>query len=89
MPFPYDGTLDRDEDDELRREDADARRARRRATACQCGDDLPGFCPGPQNCPYSDFAQADEDLDDGFGAYPHRRMTVVLDRTGSRFRDPF
>jgi hypothetical protein len=22
-------------------------------TRCQCGDDLPGICPGPANCPYN------------------------------------
>jgi hypothetical protein len=27
---------------------------RRRSHACQCGDDLPGRCPGPANCPYAD-----------------------------------
>lgn len=38
---------------ELRAEDRQARRAFIRATRCQCGDDLPGTCPGPANCPYN------------------------------------
>ena len=31
-------------------------RSRRRA--CQCGDDMPGHCPGPENCP---MCQEDDD----------------------------
>ena len=43
----------RDSDDEdLRREAIDERRARR-AHRCQC-EPLPGrYCPGPANCPYA------------------------------------
>ena len=41
---------------------AEAMEARRRL-GCQCGDDLPGRCPGPMNCPYSDYAPDDEDGD--------------------------
>lgn len=85
MAHPCEDTLDRDEDDDLRREDIDERHARRRASACQCGGDLPGRCPGPQNCLYSDFAEGDDD----FEPYPRHRMTVVLDHTASRFREPF
>ena len=47
--------------EELRREAIDHRRAMRRAFSCQCGDDLPGRCPGPQACPYSDFNADDEE----------------------------
>lgn len=25
----------------------------KRPTRCQCGDDMPGQCPGPSNCPYN------------------------------------
>lgn len=49
------------DDEELRREAIDERRARHRASHCQCGNDLPGHCPGPASCPYSDFNQADDD----------------------------
>lgn len=31
-----------------------AREQRRRQT-CQCGSGLPGVCPGPLRCPYSDY----------------------------------
>jgi hypothetical protein len=32
-----------------------------RMARCQCGDDdLPGRCPGPAVCPYSDLADHDE-----------------------------
>ena len=57
--------MGREEDDEdLRREAIDERRVRRRATRCQCGDDLPGFCTGPANCPYSDFNKDPKEEDD-------------------------
>lgn len=46
---------------DLRTEAACRRRAARRGHACQCGDDLPGTCPGPRNCPYSDFEADDDD----------------------------
>ena len=42
------------DDDDLRREAIDERRARRLATQCQCDYEF-GFCPGPANCPYADF----------------------------------
>lgn len=35
--------------EEYRRDYYDDRAAKRRR-ACQCGD-LPGYCPGPENCP--------------------------------------
>jgi hypothetical protein len=38
-------------------------RAAKRAHRCQCGDDLPGHCPGPASCPYSDVA-SDEGEDE-------------------------
>jgi hypothetical protein len=54
------------DDDDLRREALDERRARSRATRCQCGDDLPGRCPGPAACPYSADEEAeDADADQG------------------------
>lgn len=28
---------------------------------CECGSDLPGQCPGPAQCPYSDMNTQDED----------------------------
>lgn len=28
--------------------------SKQRRSRCQCGDDLPGSCPGVANCPYSD-----------------------------------
>jgi len=31
---------------------------RRRNRRCACGPDLPGYCPGPDACPYN---QEDED----------------------------
>lgn len=36
-------------------------RPRRRSEHCQCGDDLPGRCPGPDNCPFSDRNDDDND----------------------------
>jgi hypothetical protein len=45
-----------EDDEDYRREAIDERRERLRATRCQCGD-LPGHCPGPMSCPYSDFNQ--------------------------------
>lgn len=77
--------MSRDIDEDLRREDIDARRRRARGTACQCGSDLPGSCPGPSFCPYAE--PDDEPGEDDFDFRPHHRLTVVLDRTGSRFRD--
>lgn len=38
--------------DELR-DAADERARQRRLTGCRCGNDLPGYCPGPMACPYS------------------------------------
>ena len=46
-------TRTEDEDWELRAEAALARRQRAWARTCQCGDDLPGYCPGPTRCPYA------------------------------------
>jgi hypothetical protein len=53
--------ISEDDEEEYRRDAIDERRARIRATRCQCGDDLPGHCPGPASCPYSDFNQEDND----------------------------
>lgn len=61
MTLRYSDTPDDDLDEDLRHEAIDEERARRRATVCQCGDDLPGHCPGPRNCPYSNFEDEDED----------------------------
>ncbi len=52
--------MEREIDEDLRREAIDERRARNRATRCQCGNDLPGHCPGPMFCPYSDFNDGEE-----------------------------
>jgi hypothetical protein len=55
---------DEDREDESRMEYAEEiaeERAARRGRRCQCGDDLPGHCPGPRNCPYSDFNQDDDE----------------------------
>jgi hypothetical protein len=51
---------DRDYDADLLREAWLERRRRYRLLwgPCVCGDDLPGRCPGRENCPY---AQEDED----------------------------
>lgn len=49
-----------DIDEDLRREDIDARQRRARGTACQCGSDLPGSCPGPEHCPYADLGTTEE-----------------------------
>jgi hypothetical protein len=35
----------------------DRRRSRRRS--CECGNDLPGHCPGPENCQYASRDDAD------------------------------
>lgn len=43
-------------------------RPRRAVTRCQCGDDLPGRCPGPMNCPYSGVDEPDEEDDDDAAA---------------------
>jgi hypothetical protein len=36
---------------------------RQRIGRCECGDDLPGHCPGPAACPYASKPDDDE-LDD-------------------------
>lgn len=54
---------DREIDEDLRIEAMMERRASRRRHRCQCGDDLPGHCPGPESCPYSDFNRDDEEGD--------------------------
>jgi hypothetical protein len=33
-----------------------------RLTRCQCGNDLPGRCPGPSNCPYADVEEDEDEL---------------------------
>jgi hypothetical protein len=56
------GLMGWEEDDEdYRIEAMEERRARNRATRCQCGSDLPGTCPGPISCPYSDFNQSNDE----------------------------
>ena len=42
--------MDEDREYEAREARADAREDRA-ASRCQCGDDMPGHCPGPANCP--------------------------------------
>lgn len=57
--------MPRDTEDEIRAMEWEARRERRRASRCQCGDEVPGCCPGPAYCPNSDYAaDEDEDADD-------------------------
>lgn len=51
----------RDEDDDARRDAIDERRAMLREMRCQCGNDMPGWCPGPRFCPHSDYNREDED----------------------------
>lgn len=51
---------ERYEDMEARHEAIAERRALRRSHTCQCGNDLPGHCPGPMNCPYSDYVTEDK-----------------------------
>lgn len=48
------------ERDEWRHEARMEARETRRRHKCQCGDDLPGHCPGPMSCPYSDYNSGDE-----------------------------
>lgn len=43
---------------ELRAEDREARRRANRR--CQCGDDLPGHCPGPDACPYASKPETED-----------------------------
>ena len=45
--------IDREIDEDERRE-AIIERRQRWLRKCQCGDDLPGYCPGPENCPYAE-----------------------------------
>lgn len=51
---------ERYEDMEARHEAMAERRERTRSMKCQCGNDLPGYCPGPQSCPNSDYAKEEE-----------------------------
>jgi hypothetical protein len=48
--------------------DPDEFRGRRRhwhvRTRCLCGDDLPGTCPGPEQCPYSGVNDPPEDMEE-------------------------
>ncbi len=56
-----------DDDEDVRREAMDERRARR-AGRCVCdpsGRTMPGTCPGPDRCPYSGRGDEDESDDDG------------------------
>lgn len=55
--------MEREVDEDARRDAIDERRARARASRCQCGDNLPGYCPGPMSCPYSDFNDGDGEED--------------------------
>jgi hypothetical protein len=59
---------DREYDRDDYEERAEAKRERRalyRATHCQCGDDMPGRCPGPAACPLCELEIEDEDDEEG------------------------
>lgn len=56
MIFPDDDYPDFDREEAA----AEARWQRRRNRGCQCGPDLPGTCPGVENCPNSGY-EHDED----------------------------
>lgn len=56
--------MPREIDEDERQEAIEERRAMRRAR-CVCGDDLPGHCPGPANCPYSGQGEPEEEAEDG------------------------
>lgn len=57
--MPRDDEDWRAEQAELRAEDlAERRRMNRR---CECGDDLPGHCPGPDACPYAHHDTENDD----------------------------
>lgn len=43
--------------EDYRRDAIDARRR----TRCECGDDLPGRCPGPENCPYASHEDEEDE----------------------------
>lgn len=45
--------MTREPDEDERRDAIDDRRRRAWHARCQCGDDLPGHCPGPASCPYA------------------------------------
>jgi hypothetical protein len=49
-----------DRDEDLRREAIDERR-RRRWRGCLCPGDMPGFCPGAEQCPLHGETMEDED----------------------------
>lgn len=54
----------REIDEDERREDIDAKRARWRRFSCLCGyPDWPGQCPGPANCPVhgEDLSEDDDE----------------------------
>ncbi|MFC7515050.1 hypothetical protein ACFQUU_08545 [Herbaspirillum sp. GCM10030257] len=34
---------------------------RKRRLSCQCGPDLPGTCPGVENCPHSGYGEDEGD----------------------------
>lgn len=54
--------MPRDTEDEIAEANYEARRARRRQS-CHC-EDLPLYCPGPENCPYSGLEPDDDETDD-------------------------
>jgi len=53
-----------DEADEARAEAAHERRVARQARKCQCGGDMPGTCPGPENCPMCDPIDDEEESEE-------------------------
>lgn len=58
MSYDFDDAADAREDE--RREARADELHRRRGTACQCGGDMPGTCPGPANCPMCESFDCDE-----------------------------
>lgn len=52
-----------EDDDYDERMEAEAHRRSRRAHGCRCGSDMPGRCPGPDNCPLCE-EPGDEEADE-------------------------
>ena len=52
--------MEREIDEDLRREAIDERRRYIAATRCHCPGDMPGTCPGPASCPMCDDEEQPE-----------------------------
>ncbi len=52
--------VNEDRDEDLRRE-AILERRRARKRGCECGDDLPGHCPGRDQCPYASHEEEENE----------------------------